>query len=374
MENPFSDIFTTIRTAVKTLLPTSNPGSSVAGIDIGSSSIKVVQIKKEKGSVVLETYGEVALSPYMKQPIGTAVSPTPEIIVTALRDLFKESHITARDFVISLPSPATLIFMLKLPKVSQPNLASIIPNEAHKFIPVPLSEIALDYMVIPSRETYADEAMGASSDIEVLVVAVRNDTLALYQEISKNAELGEVTMEVEPFSIIRSGFRHEITPVMVIDIGAKTTRIFIVEYGVIRMFHVINRGSMFLTEMLARTLNVSFEKAEELKRTYTKHQSIDPVLVEKTINSGNEYILSEADAVLLQYQRESQKLVQKIILSGGGVLLDGFYNHVVEHFKTPTEIVSSFDKAQSPEFLHDVLREASPVFSVAAGLALKKFL
>jgi Tfp pilus assembly PilM family ATPase len=131
---------------------------------------------------------------------------------------------------------------------------------------------------------------------------------------------------------------------------------------------------MFITQMLARSMNITFEKAEELKRTYTKHQAVDPMLVQKTIASGIDFLLSEASAVLLQYQKQSQKPVSKIILSGGGVLLDGFQAGVEQYFKIPTEIIASFDKAQSPEFLHEVLTEGAPVFSVAAGLALKKFL
>lgn len=374
MANPFSDILKTVQSALGGLLPKSAPGGSVAGIDIGSSSIKVVQMKKEKGTIILETYGEVALSPYMKQPVGMSVLATPEAIITALKDLFKEAHITAKNFVISLPSQASLIFMLTLPRASETNLSTIIPNEARKFIPVPLDEIALDYMVIPSRQTYADEAAGKEANIEVLVVAVRNDTLLQYQNIVNTGELVPSEFEIEPFSIIRSGFHHEITPVMVIDVGAKSTRIFIVEYGIIRMFHVINRGSMFITEMLMRSMGLSFEKAEELKRTYMKHQAVDLKLVQKTISDGIGYILSESDAVLLQYEKSSQKLVQKVIISGGGALLEGFQNILTEHFKLPTETIMSFDKAQTPEFLHEVLKEGSPIFSVAAGLALKKFL
>jgi type IV pilus assembly protein PilM len=374
MANPFSDILKTVQSALGGLLPKSAPSGSVAGIDIGSSSIKVVQVKKSGGAIVLETYGEIALAPYMKQPLGTAVTPTPEIITTALKDLFKEAHITASDFVISIPSPSTLIFVLTLPKASEANLHAIISNEARKFIPVPMSEVALDYITLPNRQTYADEAAGIEGNIEVLVVAVRSDTLSQYQNITTMAALDPYELEVEVFSIIRSGFRHEITPTMIIDMGAKTTRICIVEYGVVRMFNVINRGSMFITEILARSLNVSFEKAEELKRTYYKHDSVNIELVKKTIQDAYMYIISEADAVLLQYQRNSQKVVQKVILSGGGVLLHEFDIYVAEHFKLPTELIKSFDKAQTPEFLALVLAETSPTFAVSAGLALKKFL
>ena len=331
-------------------------------------------MKKSGGSVVLETYGEIALAPYVKQELGTAVVATPEVITTALKDLFKESHITAKDFIVSLPSPATLIFLLNLPKVYESNLHAIISNEARKFIPIPLSEVALDYIILPSRQTYADESAGIESTIEVLVVAVRSDTLLVYENIITTAQLSPYELEVEAFSVIRSGFRHEITPTMIIDMGAKTTRICIVEYGTIRIFHVINRGSIFITEVLARSLNISFEKAEELKRTYYKHDSANLELITKTIQDAYAYIIAETDAVLLQYQRNNQKIVQKIILSGGGVLLHGFSDYVTDHFKVPTELIKSFDKSQTPEFLTPVLMETSPTFAVSAGLALKKFL
>lgn len=374
MANPLSAIISKVTNTLQSIIPKGAPGGSVAGVDIGSSSIKVVQVKKESGIIVLETYGEIALAPYMKESIGQSISASSDIITAAIKDLFKEAHITAKEFVVSLPSPATLIFMLTLPKVAESDLPAVIQNEARKFIPVPLSEIALDYIVIPNRQTYTDESQGTEQHTEVLVVAVRNDTLLEYQNLSQSGILSPCVFEVEPFSIIRSGFRHEITPTMVIDIGAKTTRIFIVEYGIIKIFHVINRGGVFLTEMLARTLNITFDKAEELKRTYASHTAADTALIEKTLQDGNEYLMREADSVLLQYQRQNQKLVQKIIISGGGSLLNNFLPLVQSHFKIPTELIASFDKTQSPEFLAPVLADASPIFSVSAGLALKKFL
>src|SRR3989338_7980445 len=122
---------------------------SVIGVDIGSSSVKIVQLRLAHGAALLETYGEIALGPYGKQPIGKAVKLPPEVIGQAVSDLISEANVTARESGISIPFSASLITVLNLPKVDNEQLKQIVPIEARKYIPVPVSEVTLDWFVIP---------------------------------------------------------------------------------------------------------------------------------------------------------------------------------------------------------------------------------
>jgi len=130
---------------------------SVLGIDIGSSSIKVVQLRKKAGKAVLETYGELALGPYAGVEIGRATNLSQEKIVEALRDVIKESNVTTRSAGISIASSSSLISFLRMPDMDRKQLETMVPIEARKYIPVPITEVALDWWPIPKEENSFSE-------------------------------------------------------------------------------------------------------------------------------------------------------------------------------------------------------------------------
>ncbi len=349
--------------------------NSMVGIDIGTSSIKVVQVKQNSGKIALETYGELSLGSYANTESGKVATLAPDIIARAVGDILKESNVTTRAANISIQSQATLVFILELPQVTPSELATLIPNEARKYIPVPLTEVSLDWYAIPDKVTYSEEAVsGIKKKMEVVVVAVRNETLSQYKQISELAGLDVRGEEIEIFSAIRSVFHREISPTIIVDYGASTTKVAIVEYGVVRAHHVINRGSAFTTEALVRSMNISFDKAEELKRTVGMMVVPGQESVAEAIHANAQYIIDEIQAALLEYERGSHKAVTKIILCGGGSSLPGFKEKVATSFGVETILGNPFDKTESPEFMHPVLAKSGPEFTVAMGLALKNFI
>src|SRR3984957_16593879 len=126
--------------------------SSVLGIDIGSSSVKIVQLRPSRGAAILETYGEIALGPYGKEPIGRPIKLAPEVVGAAIVDLMKQANVTAKQGGISIPFSSSLVTVLDLPKFDQSTLKQVVPIEARKYIPVPISEVSLDWFVIPEDE------------------------------------------------------------------------------------------------------------------------------------------------------------------------------------------------------------------------------
>ncbi|MBI4128654.1 MAG: pilus assembly protein PilM, partial [Parcubacteria group bacterium] len=109
--------------------------ASVLGVDIGAASIKVVQLRSSRGTAILETYGEIALGPYAKMPVGKVVKLTPEVTAQALNDLMKEANVTAKNAGIAIPFSSSLINVIDLPKVDAESLKRIVPIEARKYIP-----------------------------------------------------------------------------------------------------------------------------------------------------------------------------------------------------------------------------------------------
>src|ERR1035437_4264411 len=316
MDNSLKKIISQGLTSLSSIFSSKNSGNDALGVDIGSSSIKVVQLKKKNGKAILETYGVLSLGPYGNGEVGTVTNLKTDDIAKALIDVMKESNVTTKFAVIAIPSLSSLIFTLSLPsKVALGELAKIIPIEARKYIPVPITEVTLDWFIIP-QEAESFEGEEANKDpnqakIEVLVVAIHNDILSQYQDILKKTDLQSDSFEMEIFSNIRSTFNHEVAPVMLIDFGASKTKVSIVESGVVRVFHVVNRGSQDISRNISQSLSITFEEAEKLKRSVGLDASIDP-RVEKIARLSVNYIFTDINSIVFAYEKKYNKNISKV--------------------------------------------------------------
>ena len=128
--------------------------TSALGIDIGSSSIKVVQLQKRGDKAVLETYGELSLGPYGGVSIGQSTNLPTNKIAQAMNDLLseKEVAITTKVCGLAIPFKASLLSVIEMPDIGQRELAMMVPIEARKYIPVPISDVTIDWSIIPKLE------------------------------------------------------------------------------------------------------------------------------------------------------------------------------------------------------------------------------
>ena len=251
-------------------------GGSVVGVDLGSSAIKVVQLRKEKGVAVLETYGELALGPYADLEIGRAVKLGNDRLSEALTDLLREASVTSTNAGFSIPFASSLLKLIEMPVVETRQLNKMIPLEARKYIPVTINEVVLDWFIVPDssravsrtaeKSKWSKRTKGIRKKKEVLLVAIHNEVLNKYNEIVASTHLDTSFFEIEIFSTIRAVIDQGLAPVMVIDIGAAITKVYIVEYGIVRVSHVINRGSQDVTLGISKSLSISVARAAEIKR------------------------------------------------------------------------------------------------------------
>lgn len=350
------------------------------GVDIGSSAIKIVQIKKKNSQAVLETYGELALGPYAGLGVGQAVALSSDKIAQALTDLMKEKevNITTKKCGLSIPFASSLMSMIEMPEVSAKQLSVMVPLEARKYIPVPISEVMLDWSVIPrnalqmedSAEDSPSKLSPALAKIDVLVVAIHKETIARYQEIVAKSALEASFFEIEIFSTMRAVLDEMLRPVMIIDIGAASTKLYVVEHGIIRASHTINRGSQDITLTISKALGLPPGPAEVMKRQMGLTGS-DKNLTDIIVLTLD-YIFTEVNSTLLAFEKKYNKTVSKIILVGGGSALKGLSELAKNNFKTEVISADPFNKVSAPAFLENILRETGPEFAVAIGLALRK--
>jgi len=354
----------------------SSKSESVVGIDIGSSFLKVVQLKRRGGKAILETYGEIALGPYAGLSVGQATSLPPEKVAEAIKDLFREANVTTTRALVSIPLSASLLSVIKMPAMDEKQLDRMIPIEARKFIPVPIGEVTMDWWIVPTSSSTPSDAdtqtEGQGKKIEVLVVAIHNEILQAYKTISDKIPLPNPAYELEVFSTARSSFGNSLGPLMVMDLGAGTTKIAVIEYGIIRGQHIIGRGGQDITQGISQSLGVNVARAEELKRAAgLMGKEGDEKVASDTALLTLEHIFSESNRVLLNYERTHGKTIKNVVLTGGGALLKGFLPFAQARMETEVTYADPFAKTEAPAFLAPVLREAGPEFAVAIGLALR---
>ncbi len=344
---------------------------SVLGVDIGSSSLKVVQLRKEGGKAVLETYGELALGPYGGGDVGQATNLSADQIIETLKDLLREAKVTTKNCGVSIPFARSLLTLVDLPYRTDPKeQKTVIELEARKYIPMPVSEVQLDWFIVPdmnpSQSTREKPVTGKT--VEVLLVAVHNDELTLLQKVVAGAGLSASFYEIEIFSTIRAVVEEPVKPVMVLDVGAASTKTYVIEHGVVALSHSISTGSQDITRAIAISSNVSIAAAEALKK-------------EEGLGGGGALgspelvfsrIFSEVRRVLIQYETAHKKSITSIVFTGGGGVTKELGTYAKSTFSIDVRIADPFIKTEAPAFMRPVLEEIGPEFAVAVGLALRK--
>lgn len=380
MNNPFKDIFSKIISAG------GNGDDSAIGVDVGSSAIKVVEIKKKGGRVLLETYGAIALGPYDGLDAGAVTNLSVEKSAEALKEVFKQSGVSSSLPAFAIPVQLSLIFTLELPaQIKESEIGGIVPNEARKYIPLPITEVSIDYFVFPKKELSFEEMNSLQANendpsslssqkekTSVLVVATQNDAVSKYRSILSESKLEASFFEIETFSSIRSNFEHELSPVLLMDFGASRTKLSIVEFGMLKSFHSIERGGGDITKSISQSLGVPFAEAEKMKKEFGLFGNGADKGVAEIIEVHTNYIFHEANSVLLDYERKHNRIISKVIFTGGGSLMKGLPEVAVSNFRAEVTIGHPFNKVGAPAFLSKVLEQVGPEFSVALGLALRK--
>ncbi|MBI2100516.1 MAG: type IV pilus assembly protein PilM [Candidatus Vogelbacteria bacterium] len=343
----------------------------VIGLDLGHSSVKAVQLRREKGRVILETYGEMAVGPYGDLAVGQVSNLTSVKMAELIGDLFREANITARAVSLAIPLRSSLLLIIDLPQLNSSQLDKVIPIEARKYIPVPISEVELDWWVIPQPSRSETTPAIEAKKVEVLIAAIHKEVINQYTEHLKSLQLSPAFFEIETFSAIRSIFSGERGATVILDLGAGTTKLAIVDQGIVRISHTISKGAQDITLAISRSLGLEFAKAEEIKRSVGLLERYEGQNIAGLASAIIEYIFAEAHKVLTIYQTRQRRSVEKVILIGNGALLTGLVELAGQSFEVPVTLGLPFAKVEYPTFLEGVLSKTGPGFAVAVGLALR---
>lgn len=346
------------------------------GIDIGASAVKVVELTKEGGRHRLKNYAVYPLTKYLEKEDYQVGQPGSKIsdseMVEIIKKGIKEAKINSRNVFLSIPVYSSFSTLIDFPNMPEKEISAAIPFEARKYIPVPISEVVLDWSIVNPLNKPTDPSK--RSNHQVLLIAVPKEVISSYTKIVRSAGLVLKGIEEETFSLTRALIANDKSTFVLIDAGARSINVSIIDDGYIRAVHNLELGGAKITRAIAQQSGFGLEKAEKLKKELStggsaNHQELK---LKGSVQSALGHIVLEIKKIIDNYQGKYTRKVEKAILIGGGVQLFGFVDYVSTKLTLDATVGDPFARLGYPTKLERVLKELGPSLAVAVGLAMRE--
>jgi len=344
-------------------------GKNLVGVDIGTSSVKVVQVRESGKGVHLLKYGAEPLPP---QSLVDGHVMNSGAVVDALRKLFKDLRIGQKEVALAIAGNSVIIKKLNLPLMKQEELEEQIQWEAEQHIPYDISEVEIDYNVLGQN--------AEAGQMDVLLVAAKKDQIQDIIEVAKEAKLRPVVVDIAAFVLqntyeLNYGFNPGET-IALINVGAEVTTVNIVHGNMPQFTRDISNGGNSITEEIQKQLQVSFDEAEAYKAggDLNSHEVI-PQEVNGIITSVVDALAGEIQRSLDFYMATTNRgEVERIFVTGGTAKIPYLRVAIERRSRMPVELMDPFRRVHFDErqFRADALRSQAPQATIGLGLALRK--
>ncbi|EKD24197.1 MAG: hypothetical protein ACD_81C00087G0008 [uncultured bacterium] len=345
--------------------------SSYLGVDIGTTSIKIVEIGKGSSGPELQNYGILESYGHLER-VNNAIQTSSLKIMEAdtiqlLKTLIARSNFKSKEVIASIPSFAVFITLFEIPQMKDADIAKAMQFQIGQYIPLPITEVSIDWLKVGERQ----DEQGFVKE-QILLVSIPNETVDKYRRIFSAAGLNLRAIEIESLSLLRAISDASMPPTLIVDIGSRSTNIAVVDKGNLRYNYQTDMSSAGITQALAGGLGVKIRRAEKLKR-------------ERGILGGSESELSTlmipfVDAILnevkrakIKYEQSFGNVITQVILVGGGAKMPGIVPYAQEQLGLPVMISNPFLKIHYPPSIEPIVRDLGPTFATAIGLGIKEF-
>jgi type IV pilus assembly protein PilM len=338
----------------------------VVGLDIGSSSIKSVELKHSKQDYELVSFG---LEPLAQDTVVDGAIMDAPLVAGAIGTIFDRQEIKTRSVATAVSGHSVIVKRVNLPVMTDEELYDRIQSEASQHIPFDISDVNLDYQLLDSQE----------SQMDVLLVAVKKDKILNHTNVLAQAGKTPTVVDIDAFAL-QNCYEVNYDPdpnqtVALLNIGASVMNINIVRGGAPLFTRDVSVGGNQYTDALQKELDLSYEDAERLK----KGEAVAGVNEE---HRGT-ILRSVSDILILEIQKTfdffrataSGENIQRIYLAGGTARVPGLVDLLREEFALPVEELYPFRKIVINPGRHneDQVRELAPRLAIAVGLALRSF-
>lgn len=340
----------------------------LVGLDIGSSVIKLAEIKETAKGLSLNKFGMARIEN------GTIVEgrvANVESLANDIRALFKANKIREKNVAISTGGHSVVIKTINIAKRPDKELHDAIYKEAEQYIPYDIDDVNIDYQVLGESEFSPDQ-------INVLLVAVKRDLVAEYIDLIQTAGLNPRIIDVDTFALQNA---YEILPyesqektTLLVDVGASKTSLNILKSNTSMMMRDTVSGTNQFLEEVASQFDVTIEEAEQA----VNGASGDAISQSKIQEIGlrvSQMWCSEICEVVNTYQASANEdVVEKVILSGGGVFINGLKESLLSELEADVTIMNPFEGliVNEKKFPDSFITQAGPLASIAIGLALRR--
>ncbi len=343
---------------------------SLIGLDIGSSAVKAVELRPAGKSFKVVAFGSEPIPP---DSIVDGAIIDGSSVADAIRRLFEHRKIKTKDVAASLSGNAVIVKKITLPQMTEAELAESIYWEAEQYIPFDIQDVNLDYKILDAGVAAGDQ----KGTMDVLLVAAKKEKIADYTGVIAQAGRTAVAVDVDAFALQNAyQANYGIEPgrvVVLLNIGASATNINIIHGDQSVFTRDISSGGNAYTEALQKELNLPFESADALKRG----EAVEGANYEE----ARHVLRAVSENVMLEIQKTfdffkattSADKIDRIVVSGGGSRVEGFFEQLRERFEAPIEAFDPFHSISFDSRKFGVeAADVAPTVAVAVGLALRR--
>ena len=340
----------------------------IVGLDIGSSSIKLVELKEGKKGYRLQN---LALSPLPPEAIVDGALMDSVIIIDAIKDLIGQAKTKTKSAVTSVSGHSVIVKKITLPFMTEAELEESIQWESERYIPFDINDVNIDFQILGSDAENPDV-------MNVILVAAKKDIINDYVSVIMEAGLSPVMVDVDAFALENMlAINYDLEKgdsVAIANVGASITSINILKNNVSAFTRDIFKGGNQVTEEIQRQLHIDFEEAEKIK-VGSKMDGISQPVIQKVLKEASESLAIEIGNSLDFYQSASTyEKIGKLYLSGGGSKVKDFDILLQQQIGIPVEMINPFKNIEFNEKHFDLeyMREIGPAMAVGVGLASRK--
>jgi type IV pilus assembly protein PilM len=339
------------------------------GLDIGSSGVKLVQLKERKGGYALHAFGTAPLPP---EAIVDGALMNSAAIVAAIQELLAQQKVKTREVAIGVRGHSVIIKKISLPRMTQEELDESIQWEAEQYIPFDVKDVNIDTQILTPEGD-------AAGQMDVLLVAAKKDMINDYTSVCAEAGLTATVVDVDAFAVQNAyEANYEVDPsqtVVLINVGAAVSNINIIARGVTTFTRDITMGGNAFTEEIQKQLNISYDEAEALKvGGQGESDAVVPQEVERVIQGVADQMGGEIQRSLDFYSSTAADArIARVYLSGGTARIPALFKVIEARAGVPVEIMNPFKNVEidNKRFDPAAILAAAPSAAVGVGLALR---
>lgn len=333
----------------------------VFGLDLGTNSIKAVELKPVRDKYQLLHFG---LAP-MPASLQSEAETDQQAIAAAIKKLLAQSGIKLATPVLALPEAQVFSRVIEMAPLSEAELKSAIRWEAEQYVPIPLDEASLDYQIVKPVVKKEDK-------MEVFLIAAPKNLINRYLKILKLAGLQPAALETELVAISRALVNADNGNHLIISIGSQSSDLAIIHDQQIVYTRSISTGGQALGRAVAKALNLDLAQAEEYKKSYGLLEDKLEGKVRAALKPVFDTIIEEIKKAVLFYQEKSGVKLTNAILAGGTIKLPEAVSYLASALDLEVAVGDPmkslvFDQKQVNFSLDD-----GPLYTTAIGLAMKK--